>query len=76
MQLEKRASFTLNLKIDDGGFHRLTAAFSYSNQERRGVVNLTIPKTNSAEKSRIKRKHKGHFFKELGEEWGHAVAVY
>ena len=39
-QLEKRASFTLNLKID-GRVHRLTAAFSYSNQERKGMANLT-----------------------------------
>ena len=41
MQLEKRASFTLNLRIDGGRAYRLTAAFSYSNQERKGMANLT-----------------------------------
>ena len=41
MQLEKRAPFTLNLRIDGGRAYRLTAAFSYSNQERKGMANST-----------------------------------
>lgn len=58
LQLEKRALFTLNLKIDNGSVHRLTAAFSYCNQGRKEMANLTqqLPKQTVQKEPRTKKK--------------------